>query len=122
MIASWNLFIDDLRDPSYVKDGREYKLARSVAAALELISRNGLPAHIAFDHDLGWQDLPTIKGSFLFAAPAKGEEAPSGMVLAKWLVENDLDGHHVIPEDFTWSVHSSNPTGAANIDACSNHS
>lgn len=113
---SWNLFIDDLRDVSYVNDGREYKLARSVEEAKALIKEFGLPSHIAFDHDLGWEDLQPIEGSFLIAAPLEGKEAPSGYDFAKWLVEMDLDGVHDLSLDFTWSVHSSNPAGAKNIN------
>lgn len=113
----WNLFLDDIRDVDYVKDdGREYVLARSVADAMVLIIQNGLPSHVAFDHDLGWDTLQPIEGSFLIAAPTQGKELPSGFDFAKWLVEFDINGFHDIPETFTWSIHSSNPVGAENIN------
>ena len=113
---TWNLFIDDIRNVDYVKaDGKEYVLARSMAAALELIHERGFPAHIAFDHDLGWNNLALIKGSSLVAAPKDGKEAPSGFDFAKWIVESDLNGVINIPKTFTWSIHSSNPVGKANI-------
>lgn len=117
-METWNLFLDDVRDVSYTwYDGKVYKLARSMADAIALIKTYGMPAHIAFDHDLGWEDLLPIEGSFLISAPPVGKEAPSGYDFAKWLVDQDLEGAISIPETFTWSIHSSNPAGAANIDA-----
>lgn len=115
-MADWNLFIDDIRETSYVQDGREYQLARSMAEACALISRLGLPKHIAFDHDLGWEDLVPFEGSSIIAPPADGKEMPSGYDFAKWLVQLDIDGVHEMPQDFSWSIHSSNPVGAANIN------
>lgn len=117
MSSEWNLFIDDLRDPSYVKDGRDYVLARTMDEAIAaILARNCFPTHIAFDHDLGWDTLENIPGSFLVAAPTEGKELPSGYDFAKWLIEFDMCSHYKFPENFTWSVHSSNPPGARNIN------
>jgi hypothetical protein len=113
----WNLFIDDIRDPCYVPDDRDYMVARNMDQAIEIImAKNCYPTHIAFDHDLGWDTLENIPGSFLIAAPEEGKELPSGYDFAKWLVEFDMNGLYEFPKDFTWSVHSSNPVGAANIN------
>jgi hypothetical protein len=101
-MKKWNLFLDDIRDPSYVKrDGRKYTLARSISEAKKLIKILGFPTHIAFDHDLGIDD--------------SGHIVPSGYDFANWIVYGELDGLHTIPDDFTWSTHSSNPPGSANI-------
>ena len=117
MSHEWNLFIDDIRLPSYVPDGRVYELARSMQEALIIIEEHGCyPTHIAFDHDLGWDTLENILGSFLVAAPEEGNELPSGYDFAKWLVEFDMNGTYEFPKNFTWSIHSSNPVGAANIN------
>jgi hypothetical protein len=115
-MVEWNLFIDDIRLASYVSDGRDYELARSMSEALILIEEHGcLPTHIAFDHDLGWDGLEPIEGSFLIAAPTEGSEAPSGYDFAQKLVEFDMEGLYEFSKNFTWSIHSSNPVGAANI-------
>lgn len=110
---SYNLFLDDIRNPDYVKDGRDYVLARSFDEATELVYRRGLPSHIAFDHDLGWDELEPNENGLIIDL---GQEAKSGYDFAHWLVEGDLEGHLDIPETFTWSIHSSNPVGAANIN------
>lgn len=116
-MMEWNLFIDDIRDPSYVQDGRDYVLARTMDQAVELIALHDCyPTHIAFDHDLGWDTLENIPGSFLVAAPEEGKELPSGYDFAKWLVEFDMNGFYEFPKNFSWSIHSSNPVGAANIN------
>ncbi len=44
-------------------------------------------------------------------------DAKSGHDLAKWIVEKDLDMDGAfIPSNFTYTIHSSNPTGSKNID------
>lgn len=53
------------------------------------------PSHVSFDHDLG-------------------VNAPTGMDFAKFLVELDMITQD-LPRSFTYSVHSDNPPGAANI-------
>lgn len=100
----WNLFLDDIRDVSYVKnDGRIYMLARNVSEAKQLILTQGVPAHISFDHDLG--------------SNSSGEILPSGYDLAKWMIDRSFDSvEYNIPESFSWSVHSSNPVGKVNIN------
>jgi hypothetical protein len=80
----WRLFLDDLRTPL----DSSWKVARSVSDAKALVSENGTPAHIAFDHDLG--------------------EGPSGYDFLKWLVEQEI-------KDFDYSIHTSNPPGRANL-------
>lgn len=111
----WNLFLDDLRDTDYVKDNREYVLARSFDEAVKLCKDRGCPTHISFDHDLGL-DKYEPEESGLIIAQAYMDVEKSGYDFAKWLVDQDLDGSLTIPEDFTWYTHSSNPVGKANID------
>lgn len=94
---SYKLFLDDVRDPSWVHQGNpdDWIVCRSMQEAVNVISDLGWPNMISFDHDLGNQE-------------------PTGMDFAKWLVNLDLDGI-LMPEDFQFHVHSANPTGAANI-------
>jgi len=110
---NWNLFIDDIRNPEYVNDGRKYLVARSFDEAVMFCKNYGPPLHVAFDHDLGWDMLqPGPEGLITDL----GQEAKSGYDFAKWLVDGELDGLHKLPNNFTWSVHSSNPAGALNIN------
>jgi hypothetical protein len=115
----YSLFLDDIRFPAYPSsdpnDLSHWEICRTMQAAVDLVLARGLPQHIAFDHDLGWDTLQPIEGSFLIAPPGEGKEMPSGFDFAKWLVESDLNGTINLPEDFSWSIHSSNPVGAENI-------
>jgi hypothetical protein len=88
----YNLFLDDIRTP---KNG-EWTIARSFAEAVSIVEKHGYPAHVSFDHDLG-------------------DNVPTGMDFAKWLVEQDLDNQNM-PEDFDYTVHSANPPGRENIE------
>lgn len=87
-------YLDDERNPKKHYD----VIWRSVDEAKKWILRRGMPSHISFDHDLG-QDQPT------------------GMDLARFLVELDLNPHSrkEFPKDFTFNVHSANPVGGSNI-------
>lgn len=58
----------------------------------------GVPYFISFDHDLG-PDIPT------------------GMDIAKALVEMDMDGKIDMNSEFTFYVHSQNSVGAVNIQS-----
>lgn len=90
----WVLFIDDDRFPV----DETNVIARSVEQAIDLINEKGCPAIIHFDHDLG-------------------DNVPTGMDLAKWLVEKDLDmDQKFIPAGFAYHIHSQNPTGEQNIN------
>lgn len=85
------VFLDDVRDPPK----GEWVVCRSVAEMQQLVKDMGFPSHVSFDHDLG-------------------DNVPSGKDAANWLIEQDLD-HNVMPEEFTFQVHSANPPGAKNI-------
>ena len=90
--TKYNLFLDDIRTP---KNG-DWTIARSFAEAVSIVEKHGYPAHVSFDHDLG-------------------DNVPTGMDFAKWLVEQDLDNQNM-PEDFDYTVHSANPPGRENIE------
>lgn len=52
---------------------------------------------ISFDHDLGDDD--------------------TAMIFVKWLIDYDLDNNgKIIPENFSYNVHSANPVGKENIE------
>ncbi len=88
---AWRLFIDDERQPA----SGEWVIARSSSEAIEELQRRGCPVEIAFDHDLGGQD--------------------TSMLLVRWLADTLLDGRVHLPAGFTYTVHSQNPIGVANI-------
>lgn len=100
---SYNLFIDDVRSPGDAKwapwYGRVYPwvVVRSLSEFEELVKAFGVPQVISFDHDLG------------------DEPEPSGYNIAQLLAERVMDGEWVLPDEFTFYVHSLNPVGAENI-------
>jgi hypothetical protein len=95
---SYNLFIDDLRDPSYVNDGKDYVIVRSTNEAIEIVKEKGLPGFISFDHDLG--TLPNRK-------------IDESTDFLKWLAyESDIDLTDKVPE---YQIHSDNGPGRDNI-------
>lgn len=87
------LYIDDERTP---KTDLPWHITRSYEDATNIIRENGIPSYISFDHDLG--------------------TGLSGYDIAKWIVEQDLDGTLSIPTDFQFNVHSANPVGRRNIE------
>lgn len=94
---NWKLYLDDIRHPSV----SDYVIAKNVKEAKTLILQKGFPTHISFDHDLGLDE--------------NGVLLETGYDFAKWIVETDQSGEVIIPEDFTFTVHSANPIGAQNI-------
>lgn len=114
---SYHLFVDDERAPEGSIEDDSYRsrvglptvstsrlgkypvawvVVRSVTDALTTIHERGVPAFIAFDHDLG-------------------DSVPTGYDLAKALIELDLDGVIDMPTDLAFEVHSANPVGRQNI-------
>jgi hypothetical protein len=83
---SRRLFLDDVRDPP----DRSWDVVRSFDEFVRYIEAHGMPDEISFDHDLG-------------------DNVPSGMDCAKWLVETERPLAR-------FTVHSANPPGRANIE------
>lgn len=97
---SYNLFIDDLRDPSYVADGKDYVIARTSAEAINIVLEKGMPIFISFDHDLG---------------PLPNGKIDESTDFLKWLAyESDIDLTNQIPN---YRIHSDNGPGRDNIKA-----
>lgn len=95
------IFIDDERFPTANHDN-SWVILRSFNQVMEYLDQlkkdtDILPDYISFDHDLG-------------------EDQPSGYDIAKKLVELDMDGIMLFPDNFAWTVHSMNPVGKENID------
>ena len=101
------LWLDDERDPKvWVKDivskdilkqHLKVEWVKNYREFTTWIKKNGLPAVICFDHDLG--------------------EQQSGFDCAKYLVEYCLDNKALLPK---WFIQSANPPGRANINGLLN--
>ncbi len=95
------LYIDDIRIP----DERDnFTLLKSYSEAVHWMRTNGCPDYISFDHDLGQTRgrNPVIE--------------KTGFDIAKWMVEYDMNSKgKFITDNFSFTVHSANIMGAANI-------
>lgn len=96
---TWNLFLDDEREPTH--DLFPAVVARDCDEAIALILEFGVPKLISFDHDLGNGDDGVVK--------------PSAMTLMWFLIDSDLDGILNLDEIERIIVHSRNETGAKNL-------
>ena len=91
----YKLFIDDERETAKIKF--DY-IARDYKETMKIFDKNGCPAYISFDHDLG-------------------SNSKTGFDIVKDMVERDLDKNgRWIPKNFDYYVHSANPVGKKNIE------
>ena len=118
-LKSWNLFIDDLRDVSYIsRPDLTFEIARSYEEAVALCEKfECLPSYISFDHDLGWDSCVPFFGSSILAPVEPGSAAKSGYDFALYFVDSVLDGKYKVPKNFSYTIHSSNPSGKVNINS-----
>ncbi len=107
----YSIFLDDERMPEriYPKNTEEFMrknnmiICRSFDAAVALVKDKGnLPVYVSFDNDLGQDE----EGNILL----------EGKDFAQWIIEQDLDGHYEIPEDFSFFVHSANVIQSKEIE------
>lgn len=70
-------------------------LARSYDDAVAMVTVFGFPQMVSFDHDLGTEK--------------------TGLDFAHFLINLDIDTN-LMPDGFTYTVHSANPVGRANIE------
>lgn len=110
------LFLDDERMPgdvTWVNIGSyPWEIVRSYNDAVAWVIKNGYPTVISFDHDLGYEAFDTTDAGIIVVTDST--DSKSGYDFAKWLVEYDMDTG-TMPTDFSFTVHSMNPTGAQNI-------
>lgn len=105
---SYNLFLDDVRDPTAVSwvtipEG-PWTVVRNYLDFVRVIENRGMPDHISFDHDLADEHYKNQRGG-KFAEK-------TGLDCAKWLVEHCALFGRQLP---TYTVHSMNPVGKENI-------
>ena len=89
MKMTYNLYLDDLRNPPA---DRDWLVCRSSQEALDRIVDIGMPSFISFDHDLGEDDTT--------------------MIFLRRLVNEVWDEQTIIPD---YQIHSANPVGVENI-------
>lgn len=103
---SYNIFLDDIRFPNTTKHVElplyDWTIVRSYNAFVNIITERGLPKHIAFDHDLSYDDQNKICGF----------NEKTGYDCAKWLVEYCMRTNQELPD---YGVHSMNYIGKQNI-------
>ncbi len=116
MITNYNLFLDDIRIPTQVtwvdipKD-QHYSVVRNYQEFVDLITLQGLPKFVTYDHDLsdchyGFVDLNNNE------IPYDSYVEKTGYDCAKWLVDYCMNKGIKHPP---YVVHSMNPVGKQNI-------
>lgn len=121
------LWLDDLRNPTEkdwadwlgkygpIEQPYEVVWVKSYEQFTEWISKNGMPAALSFDHDLG-EDIAkekVKKGISKRQARKEKINTKRGMDCVKWLVEYCLDNNLEMPP---YSIQSANPAGRENMD------
>lgn len=97
---TYKMFIDDERDPP--NGETDWVVCRKPQQVFFEVMLKGFPSFISFDHDLG-ADM-------------------TGHDIAKDLVEEDMYRNgEMIPQNFSFYVHSQNPVGAENIRSLLNN-
>lgn len=121
---SYNLFLDDVREPWQVGNYilpvelrslyrlREWVIVRNYGGFIACIKEKGLPDMVSFDHDLA--EIHYRGGLETF-----GYYEETGLDCMKWMLNYIQDNSLPLPE--TILVHSMNPIGAENIQSLLNN-
>jgi hypothetical protein len=110
---SYNLFLDDERQPKCLGDTRTWEVVRNYSDFKTMILNRGVPSFISFDHDLaGQQYAATIDDhtDIIYADPLWKDK--TGYHCAHWLAEYCRGRGIPLPQ---YQVHSMNPVGRVNI-------
>ena len=103
----YNLFLDDTRNPNgFLDDLRTWMVVRNYNQFVDIITKQGLPEFISFDHDLADEHYDTLVDCDKF-------KEKTGYDCAKWLIEYCMKMDEPLPK---WQVHSMNPVGRININ------
>jgi hypothetical protein len=109
---SYNLFLDDVRKPTYLGDLKHYEVARNYNEFVQIIKEKGLPNFISFDHDLGFEHYPLGEQNPTLVIPYDTYKEKTGYHAAQWLISHCIDNNLPLPK---WQCHSMNVVGRANI-------
>lgn len=123
-MSNYALFLDDVRMPNNAlywecSSGKfniieppklNWRIVRSYKDFVGMISKEGLPKTISFDHDLSEEHyIEGISGQ----QPKYDEyKEKTGYDALKWLIEYCLEKNHPLPKCY---VHSFNPVGRENM-------
>ena len=110
---SYNLYLDDFRDPEQSFDHFHNQLyllgwvvVRSYDDFVKIIEEKGIPEIISFDHDLA-------VSHYELQLPYDQYTEKTGYHCAKWLIYYCIDNKKELPA--TILIHSMNHAGSANI-------
>lgn len=110
---SFNLFLDDVRDSKCLGDNRVWVTVRGYQDFVNMITNDGLPQLISFDHDLSWEQYPKNDDSGIIDYnDERYVKAKTGYHCAAWLIDYCQKKNLPLPQ---WQVHSMNPIGRINI-------
>ena len=99
------LYLDDIRIPRISVPDTKWVIVRSYDEFVTWIKEHGIPQLISFDHDLADEHYDnTIYNN--------DYKEKTGYECAKWLVDYCIDNDLKLQK---FTVHSANPSGAANI-------
>lgn len=110
---SYNLFLDDERDPRYLQDTRKWEIVRSYDEFVEKITKDGMPKRISFDHDLADEHYKIGRVSAFTEFDYSKVKEKTGYHCVKWLIDYCLDHKLKLPE---WQTHTMNPCGRENME------
>ena len=116
---SYNLYLDDFRDPidsSYYLNNSLYgnlkwDVVRNYDEFVKIITTQGIPDVVSFDHDLADEHYDSQK-------PSDEYREKTGFHCAKWLIQYCIDNNKDLPQ--TILIHSMNPAGSLNIQSIFN--
>jgi len=121
MNNKYNLFLDDVRLPKNVTWVNlplvNWTIVRNYLEFVKIITENGLPDNVTFDHDLAaehynptmYSDNPNDYNKLYTAGSFKEK---TGLECVKWLVEYCMDKNLDFP---SYTIHTMNPIGGQNM-------
>ncbi len=119
-LTSYILFLDDIRNPTLIYPASvdtDWVIAKNYDEFVKVITDNGLPTLISFDHDLADEhyrpSMYAADGHYSNYYSDGTFREKTGYDCAKWLIEHCLDKNIDLPK---WNVHSANPVGRKNIE------
>ena len=111
MVNHYNIFLDDCRSSSYLKDVRSWEVVRNYREFIKLITEKGIPEFISFDHDLSLEHY-SVSENENRELPYGDYKEKTGYHCSQWLIDYCLEHNIPLPN---YQVHSMNPVGRDNI-------
>jgi hypothetical protein len=113
----YNLFLDDERlakNVTWINISLvSWTIVRSYNDFVSIVNKNGIPAMVSYDHDLGPEAMTEAMFKQFLSFDYKNVKEKTGMDCAKFLVQKCMDLGIAHPP---FTVHSINPVGKENIE------